>query len=118
VPKRRLDEVGSDPDYRFTFANERTFLAWVRTSLALVAAGVAVIELLPGNDDDVQSYIVGVPLIALGTILPILSLRRWESNERAMRLSEKLPRTRLLQLLAWWVSATAALGALIFFATD
>ena len=117
MPKQRLDEVGTDPDYRFTYANERTFLAWIRTSLALVAAGVAVIELLPGKDDDVQSYIVGVPLIALGTVLPLLSLRRWGANERAMRLGQSLPRTRLLQLLAWWVTATAALAAVIFFAT-
>jgi hypothetical protein len=31
-----------EPDYRFTFANERTFLAWIRTALALIAGGVAV----------------------------------------------------------------------------
>ena len=117
MPKPRLDEVGTDPDYRFTYANERTFLAWIRTALALVAAGIAVIELLPGNDDDVQSYIVGVPLIALGTVLPILSWRRWESNERAMRLGQPLPCTRLLPMLAWWVTATAALAAVIFVAT-
>ncbi len=37
---------GSEPDARFTFANERTFLAWSRTALALVVAGLAVIQLL------------------------------------------------------------------------
>ncbi|HET9720820.1 MAG TPA: DUF202 domain-containing protein [Solirubrobacteraceae bacterium] len=37
----RLNEVGEDPDPRFTFANERTFLAWNRTALALIAAGLA-----------------------------------------------------------------------------
>ena len=31
---------GDDPDYRFTLANERTFLAWIRTALALLAGGV------------------------------------------------------------------------------
>ncbi len=36
-----------DPDYRFTLANERTFLTWLRTSLALIAAGVAVVQLVP-----------------------------------------------------------------------
>ena len=35
-------EEGDDPDARFTMANERTFLAWIRTSLGFLAAGVAV----------------------------------------------------------------------------
>jgi putative membrane protein len=118
VPKPPLDEVGTAPDYRFTFANERTFLAWVRTSLALVAAGVAVIELLPGSQRSLESYLVGMPLIGLGTALPILSLRRWDENERAMRLGHPLPRTRLLTLLAWWVTVTAALGTLVLFLTN
>lgn len=40
-------EPGTEPDYRFTLANERTFLAWIRTALALIAGGVAVAQLLP-----------------------------------------------------------------------
>ena len=118
MPQQPLHEVGEDPDYRFTYANERTFLAWIRTSLALVAADVAVIQLLPEGDPDLESYLVGLPLIALGTVLPLLSLRRWEQNERAMRLSQPLPRTRLLTLLAWWVTALAAFGAVVFFAGE
>ncbi|WP_143342795.1 YidH family protein, partial [Crossiella equi] len=38
----RVYGVGEEPDPRFTLANERTFLAWIRTSLGLMAAGVAV----------------------------------------------------------------------------
>src|SRR3984893_15268857 len=33
-----------EPDYRFTLANERTFLAWQRTALGLLAAAVAVVS--------------------------------------------------------------------------
>ena len=33
-----------EPDYRFTLANERTFLAWQRTSLGLMAAAVAAVS--------------------------------------------------------------------------
>src|ERR1043165_2701247 len=40
-------QEGQDPDYRFTLANERTFLAWIRTSLALLAAAVALVQLVP-----------------------------------------------------------------------
>ena len=36
-----------EPDYRFTLANERTFLAWERTALGLLAAAVAVVQLVP-----------------------------------------------------------------------
>jgi hypothetical protein len=37
----------TEPDYRFTYANERTFLAWVRTSVALIGVGVAAVQFLP-----------------------------------------------------------------------
>jgi putative membrane protein len=39
----------SDPDYRFSLANERTFLAWIRTALALVAGGVAAAKALTSS---------------------------------------------------------------------
>ena len=38
---------GKEPDARFSYANERTFLAWNRTALALIATGVAATQLLP-----------------------------------------------------------------------
>ena len=48
-PQRRRPEsvygVGSEPDARFSLANERTALAWLRTGLALVAGGVALTTL-------------------------------------------------------------------------
>jgi putative membrane protein len=109
-----LDQVGTDPDYRFSLANERTFLAWVRTSLALVAGGVAVIHLLPDRGQDLEAYLIGVPLVGLGAALPLISLRRWDENERAMRLSLPLPRTVILHVLAWWVAITAIVAGVVF----
>ena len=38
---------GEEPDARFSYANERTFLAWNRTALALIGVGLAVANLLP-----------------------------------------------------------------------
>jgi putative membrane protein len=108
-----LPDIGTDPDYRFTLANERTFLAWMRTSLALVAAGVAVIQLLPEVGEEVEAYVVGVPLIGLGIVLPVMSFWRWEANERAMRLGVALPRTPMLRLLAGWITATALLAVVL-----
>src|SRR6185312_1745313 len=42
LPDRHWHELGEEPDYRFSLANERTFLAWIRTALALMAAAVGV----------------------------------------------------------------------------
>ena len=42
-----MQAEGEEPDPRFTLANERTFLAWVRTALALVAAGIGLETFVP-----------------------------------------------------------------------
>jgi putative membrane protein len=85
-----LREVGEDPDPRFTFANERTFLAWNRTALALIGGGLAAGQLLEFDSEAVR-LLVALPPIVLGGVLALTSYRRWEANERAMRLREPLP---------------------------
>jgi putative membrane protein len=105
--------VGEDPDYRFTLANERTFLAWVRTALALAAGGlatVAVLEDFPGEDA------LGLILLLLGFVTAAAAYRRWALNERAMRLDEPLPHSRLPLLLAIAVSIIALLAAVLLVA--
>jgi putative membrane protein len=86
----RLRDVGEDPDPRFTFANERTFLAWNRTALALIAGGLAADRLLD-FDSELVRLLVALPPILIGGTLALTSYRRWEANERAMRLGEPLP---------------------------
>ena len=117
MPKRAkrppLHEVGRDPDVRFSYANERTFLAWNRTALALIAAGLAVTTLLPQLDVKFGRRIIGVPLIALGALLAWASYRRWEDNERAMRLGEALPPSNLPRVLAVGVTIAASIAAVI-----
>jgi putative membrane protein len=108
-----LREVGTDPDPRFSYANERTFLAWNRTALALIAAGLAVTSLLPRFDIDYGRRIIGVPLIALGALLAWTSYRRWEDNERAMRLREPLPPSRLPLVLAIGIGIAALVAAAV-----
>jgi inner membrane protein YidH len=82
--------VGRDPDPRFTLANERTYLAWNRTALALIGGGLAAGQLLD-FDSRTARLVVALPPIALGLALALMSYRRWEANERALRLDEPLP---------------------------
>jgi inner membrane protein YidH len=84
-----------DPDPRFTLANERTFLAWTRTSLSFIAAGLAVVQLLPDFATETERRLLGLPLIFLGAIIAVTSYRRWRASERAMRVGRPLPPSRL-----------------------
>jgi putative membrane protein len=107
-------EVGEDPDYRFTLANERTFLAWVRTALALAAGGLASIHLLP---DARGSELIGLALLTLSVATAATSYRRWYRSEVAMRLGQPLPPSRLPQLVAYSVALLTVIGA-VFFVVD
>ena len=113
MKKPPLNQVGTDPDPRFSYANERTFLAWNRTSLALIAAGLAITTLLPKFHLHDGRRVVGVPLIALGALLALASYRRWEANERAMRLGEPLPPSRLPLILAIGIGLAALVAAVV-----
>ena len=103
---RRSDPraVGRDPDPRFTLANERTYLAWNRTALALIGGGLAAGQLLD-FDSRATRLLVALPPILLGLALALMSYRRWEANERALRLDEPLPGGAPPLLLAAGVAA-------------
>lgn len=105
--RTRLETIGSDPDYRFTLANERTFLSWIRTSLALIAGGVAVVQLAPSLGQRWVRLVLGCVLIALAVMLAAASHRRWYLNERAMRLGHALRPTRLTVIVAYGVAVIA-----------
>jgi putative membrane protein len=99
--------VGRDPDPRFTLANERTYLAWNRTALALIGGGLAAGQLLD-FDSRATRLIVALPPIVLGLALALMSYRRWEANERALRLDEPLP-TGAPRLLAIGVAVVGVI---------
>lgn len=106
--------VGKDPDYRFTLANERTFLSWVRTALALAAGGLGAVTIL---DDFAGEQYLGIGLLALSFLTAATSYRRWALNERAMRLDEPLPESRLPMVVAIGV-ALVAIAATVFLVVD
>lgn len=82
--------VGSEPDPRFSLANERTYLAWVRTSLALFAAGVAIEALQVPVDPGFRLASAAV-FVLLGLIGTVQSWRGWMHTERALREGRRLP---------------------------
>ena len=108
-----LGEVGSDPDYRFSLANERTFLAWVRTALALLAGGVAVVTILPGFGPDGSRRLLGLLLMAFAAAVAGTSYFRWERTERAMRQGLPLPATTMTRMMASGVAVIAVVVAVL-----
>jgi len=112
----RPDSAPPPIDVRFSYANERTFLAWNRTALALVTAGLAITQLLPPFQVPGGRRMIGVPLIVLGVVIALSSLRQWRANERAMLERRPLPASPLPVLVAIVIGATAvvALGLALF----
>lgn len=107
-----LKEIGSDPDPRFTFANERTFLAWNRTALALIGGGLAVAQFVHHVSTPAR-IAIALALIALGAVIAATSYRRWEANERALRLRRSLPLSRLPGMLAAGIGLIAVLVGIL-----
>ena len=107
-------EDGNEPDPRFTFANERTFLAWSRTALALVVAGLGVVQLLPPFPGvPAGRHLLGVPLIVLGAVLAITAYAEWVKNQRALRRGEPLPRSVMPWILAATVAGMAVIATIV-----
>lgn len=99
---------GEEPDYRFTFANERTFLAWIRTALALLAGGVA-LDAIPLPITKWLQEGLAVLLVVLALVCALTSWIRWARAEQAMRRSAPLPASRLSALL----TGSVVLAALV-----
>ena len=103
------DGVGRTPDYRFSLANERTFLAWIRTGLALIAGGLACAQFLPPLPIQHLREVIAVALLVLGAVVAIRAVDHWARIERAMRTGADLPASRFPAVLA----IVVALGAVL-----
>ncbi|ORW67820.1 hypothetical protein AWC23_01825 [Mycobacterium saskatchewanense] len=82
----------TEPDYRFTLANERTFLAWQRTALGLLAAAIAVAQFMPPLAVPGLRHIAGGAIGVLAMATSATGWSRWRQVDDAMRRGGPLPR--------------------------
>jgi len=104
-----VNQVGTAPDYRFSLANERTFLAWIRTGLALIGGGLAVAAFVPPLRWPHVREGIAIALLLLGAAVALRAVDHWARCERAMRLGQPLPRSRFPATLALVIGAGGVL---------
>lgn len=99
-------------DYRFLLANERTFLAYVRTALSLQIAGLGVLQFLTAGDDALR-IVLGVLLVAIGSYVGLAGYLRWKDNERSIRTGAEMHAPRSATPVAAAVVLVPLLAALL-----
>ncbi|WP_369388277.1 YidH family protein [Streptomyces sp. CG1] len=114
APELVRDEGGT-PDYRFSLANERTFLAWLRTALALIGGGFAVDQFLPALP---WAWRVGLALALLGAgvLCSLRAVNHWVRCERAIRRGDDLPASRFPALLSLVIAVVAVVMVVVVLA--
>ena len=86
-----MAEDGKHPRLQILPGQRTTFLAWIRTSLALIAGALAIDQLAPYIAPGPVRIVLCVILAFLGAGLAALSYRRWGQMEAAMRNNRELP---------------------------
>lgn len=117
TPRKPLSQSllgGEEPDPRFTLANERTFLAWARTALALLGGGIAVETFAEQAFEPWLRLVITLSLLSLSILLSIGACLRWLAVERALRHRRALPLPALVPALALGGCAVALIMLVLF----
>ena len=107
-----VDE-GEEPDPRWSLANERTLLAYMRTALSLLVAGLAVAASETFTRAPTWLAALGLPLLGMGVVVSLSARKRFLAVQRAMRLGEPLQMPPILSILPWGIASVAALGLVL-----
>lgn len=107
------EDPGREPDYRFSLANERTFLAYLRTALALDAGALAIVQFLTDVGTEEARRVAGALLSLTGLVAAVAGYRRWRVNQDAMRRGEALPASSVPLTLAVAVALASAVALLL-----
>ncbi|GLW11842.1 hypothetical protein Misp01_69700 [Microtetraspora sp. NBRC 13810] len=108
-----MNSEGKEPDPRFTLANERTFLTWLSTSLALSAAGVAMAAVAGETFVPWLRTLMAVVLVSLATVAAAMAYPRWRHIQRALRRDAPLPPPALAPLLGYGIAVVALLALVL-----
>ncbi|KRF36804.1 YidH family protein [Nocardioides sp. Soil805] len=100
----------ADPDIRFTLANERTFLAWVRTAIGLVAAGVAVFRLL---EESAATTVLTLVLLVAGALAGCIGYAHFRGADRAIRRGDTMPTSTITVTVMTAAVLVAAVAAAV-----
>jgi putative membrane protein len=102
-------------EYTSVLANERTFLAWIRTSLGLIAGGVALDQFVAVDHGSIVVGIIAFVVITLGAIVAIIGVIEWRRTTNAMAHQQPIPGSRIAPLLGIAVMIVAvAIGVALF----
>jgi putative membrane protein len=112
MPEPPWWQVGKEPDYRYSLANERTFLAWVRTALGMLAGALAVAQLATSVPQALR-LTIALSLALLATGVSTASFWQWRERQRRMRLGMPLGRTRMLPAVTFSLMALGLLVAAV-----
>ncbi|GLW96960.1 DUF202 domain-containing protein [Microtetraspora sp. NBRC 16547] len=104
---------GHEPDPRFTLANERTFLTWLSTSLAMSAGGIAMAAVPANVFVDWIKTLLAVVLVVLSALTAIMAYPRWRRVQQALRRQDPLPPPALAPLFGYGVAAVAVIALVL-----
>ncbi|MBO4275973.1 YidH family protein, partial [Microbispora triticiradicis] len=103
----------NEPDPRFVLANERTFLTWISTALALSAGGIAMAVVPEGVFVPWVRTLLAVVLVLLSALAAGSAYPRWRHIDRALREDRALPPPALAPMFGYGVAGVALLALLL-----
>lgn len=111
----RWRREGEEPDYRFSLANERTFLAWIRTALAMLAGGILLDQFSTKLGPHAVVVFLAIAFCLMAALLCAMTYARWRANEIAMRHAQRLAGTMVIPLIVAFIIGISLVIAFLLF---